>query len=472
MKSAKWAALPLLLLAACATTGRQGAADDSPPRLMSWSEQIAEREAWLEKRHGMLLDMMRRHGVGMWVVVNEEFHDDPLTQFIAPPRPYAGNRDIFVFVDAGPEGLKRVALSGYSEATLARFFELPEEGRKPQEILADLNTRYQPRTIALGIGGKRGVTRSLTKDSYAFLVESLGAEAEARFVSAAPLIEEYLDTRIPEEWLHYQRLVMLTEAVVKEAFSPEVVVPGKTTVGDVRRFLYDRLWALGVDTWFQPDLRVQRKGADGASSRGFLAPAKEDVVILRGDLLHVDFGITYMGLNSDWQKMAYVLNEGETDAPEGLNRALANTIELQDALMLRASRPGRTSAQVYTQTMAEMKEKGIEAMVYSHPLGNQGHALGASIDFRSASRQEEAKTLRLGSYIAIELNTATSVPEWDGQKVFVMQEDPAYLTEEGWKFFVSRQESFYLLGRDGQGGQRSQGAKGGKGVTTRGMPML
>ncbi len=467
MKSAKWAALPLLFLAACTTTGRNTPAS-KVPALLPWSAQIAERESWLELRHGLLLEMMRRHDVGMWVVVNEEFHDDPLTPFVAPPRPYAGNRDIFVFVDAGAEGLKRVALTSYSEATLERFFELPAENRKPQDVLADLNARYQPKTIALGIGGKRGVTRSLTRDSYAFLVESLGKEAEARFVSAAPLIEEYLDTRLPEEWKHYQLLVHLTDTVVQEAFSPKVVVPGKTTVGDVRRFLYDRLWELGVDTWFQPDLRVQRKGQDRATSRGFLAPSKEDVVIQRGDLLHVDFGITYMGLNSDWQKMAYVLNEGETDVPDGLKRALANTMTLQDALMRRASRPGRSSADVYEQTMAEMKEKGIEAMVYSHPLGNQGHALGASIDFRAATRQEAPKLLRKGSYIAIELNTATAVPEWDGQKVYVMMEDPAYLTEDGWFFFVPRQEAFYLLGgKDGAG----TGPKD-KGVTTRGMPML
>jgi Xaa-Pro aminopeptidase len=427
------------------------------PTLLPWSQQLAVREAWLEKRHALLLEMMRRHGVGMWIILNEEFHDDPLTPFVAPPRPYAGNRDIFVFVDAGAEGLKRVALTGYAEAGLKRFFELPAEGRPAREVLAELDARYQPRAIGLGIGGRRGVTRSLTRDGYAFLVEALGAEAEARFVSAAPLIEEYLDTRLPEEWEHYRTLVALTEAVVKEAFSPEVVVPGRTTVGDVRRWLYDRLWELGVDTWFQPDLRVQRKGMVNATSRGFLAPSPEDVVIQRGDLLHVDFGITYLGLNSDWQKMAYVPREGETDVPEGLKRALANTHALQDALMLRASRPGRSSAEVYEQTMAEMKEKGIEAMVYCHPLGNQGHALGAHIDFRSASRKEEPRPLREGSYIAIELNTATAVPEWDGQKVFIMQEDPAYLTAEGWKFFVPRQESLYLLGP--------------KGFTTRGAPL-
>ena len=456
MRCRSLAVLAWVLLAACATPGRRGTVADAP-RLLPWSEQIAAREAWLEKRHALLLEMMRRHGVGMWIILNEEFHDDPLTQFVAPPRPYAGNRDVFVFVDAGAEGLKRVALTGYAEASLKRFFELPEEGRTLREVLAELDTRYQPKSIGLGIGGSRGVTRSLTRDGYAFLLALLGAGAEARFVSAAPLIEEYLDTRLPEEWEHYRTLVALTEAVVKEAFSPAVVVPGKTTVGDLRRWLYDRLWELGVDTWFQPDLRVQRKGQVNASSRGFLAPATEDVVIQRGDLLHVDFGITYLGLNTDWQKMAYVPRDGETDVPEGLKRALANTHALQDALMLRASRPGRSSADVYAQTMAEMKEKGIEAMVYSHPLGNQGHALGAHIDFRSASRKEEPKLLREGSYIAIELNTATAVPEWDGQKVFVMQEDPAYLSGEGWKFFVPRQEAFYFIGSQG--------------FTTRGAPI-
>jgi Xaa-Pro aminopeptidase len=113
-----------------------------------------------------------------------------------------------------------------------------------------------------------------------------------------------------------------------------------------------------------------------------------------------------------------------------------------------ASRPNKTVGEVYEQTMAAMKEKGIEAQIYSHPIGNQGHGLGASIDFRAARRGDEAaaaKRLRPDSYISIELNTLTPVPEWDGQKVFIMMEDDAYLTDEGWKFFRPRQERFYLI---------------------------
>ncbi len=374
------------------------------PALLSWSEQMAERDAWLERRHEMLLPMMRRHGIEMWIVVNEEFHDDPLTEYVAPARPYTGRRDVFVFVDAGDDGLRKVAATGYWEENVARFFESPIDPLPAAAGLRTLFEEHDPSAIGRGYGGRGGMTRSLTYDSHAFLAEAMGPVAAGRFVSAEPLIEEYLATRIPEEREHYARLVELTEWVTRRALSNEVIEPGTTTVGDVRRFMYDALWAAGVETWFQPDLRVQRRGMERVGSRGFLAVAPEATVIERGDLVHVDFGISYMGLDSDWQKMAYVLQPGETDAPDGLKAALANTMALQDALTQRASRPGRTVGDVYARTMAEMEEAGITAQIYSHPLGNHGHGLGPSIDFRSSgSSDAAARVLVEGSYISIEM---------------------------------------------------------------------
>lgn len=431
--------LLLLLLAATPLAGE-------PAPLPPWSRQIEIRDAWLEKRHSMLLEMMRRHDIDMWIVVNEEFHDDPLTHLVAPARPYAGNRDIFVFADAGEKGLARHAIVGYAEESVQRFFEAPDDPKPAREALPLLFERYDPERIGLGIGGGRGVTRSLTYDTRLFLEESMGPKAAARFVSAADLIEEYLDTRIPEELELYRSIVERTDSLVRRALSNEVITPGKTTVGDVRRWLYDELWNQRLTTWFQPDIRVQRRGMKNDTSRGFLAVSPETIVIQRGDILHIDFGISFMGLHSDWQKMAYVLREGETAPPAGLTRALKNTNTLQDALMT-ISRPGKTNAEVYQETMRQMEEAGIQAQIYSHPLGNQGHALGASIDFRSARRENAPapKRLRKGSYIAIELNTLTPVKEWDDQPLYVMQEDPAHLTDDGWKFFVPRQEAYYLV---------------------------
>ena len=434
-----------VVLCACAHPPATPARAADSGVLPAWSEQIRIREEWLTHRHALLLDMMRRHNVGMWIVVNEEFHDDPLTQFVAPPRPYAGNRDLFVFVDAGADGLKRYAVTGFWEETLSRYFETDRDSKKWNEAMKALWEKYRPKTIALSIDGHRGVTRSLTRSSYDALAEAMGPEAKARFVPAELLIEEYSDTRLPEEAEVYRRMVALTESLTRRALSSEVITPGTTRVGDVRRWLFDRAWELGVSLWFQPDLRVQRKGQAPDMSRGFLAIADEGVVIQPGDVLHLDFGFTFMGLNTDFQRMAYVLRPGETAAPAGLEAALANTRALQNALMRDEARPGRLSSDVYDGTMARMKAQGIEAQIYSHPLGFQGHALGPSIDMRAAARKDTPRPLRPGSYISVELNTRTGVPEWGGQTVFMMEEDPAHLEPDGYHFFAEQQQHLFLV---------------------------
>ena len=125
--------------------------------LLPWSQQITLREDWLTKRHALLLPMMRRHKIGMWIVVNEEFHDDPLSQYVAPPRPYTGNRDFFVFIDAGEQGLKKFAITGYTEENLARFFDAPfTEPRPPATTLRSMESRCaNPEQLFHKLPGRR-----------------------------------------------------------------------------------------------------------------------------------------------------------------------------------------------------------------------------------------------------------------------------------------------------------------------------
>jgi hypothetical protein len=118
LKAGSLMSVPFALLVLAGAGGCRmpaGAQPEPPaqsPELLPWSEQVRIREGWLETRHGMLLEMMRRHDIGMWIVVNEEFNDDPLTQFVAPPRPYTGHSDLFIFVDTGHE-LRREAKTGF-----------------------------------------------------------------------------------------------------------------------------------------------------------------------------------------------------------------------------------------------------------------------------------------------------------------------------------------------------------------------
>ena len=447
MKSKVLAAGLLLLFVSISTVSICAQRVEPLPKLLSLREQQAVREGWLKKRFDtMLLPMMRRNNVAMWIVTNEEFHSDPVTAHIAPPLPYVGRRDFFVFADRGGDKLDRIAIVRYPEEHLKYFFEvLNPPGKDIATTLRRVVEERSPKTIALNMGGMRGATDGLTYEAYKFLTESVGPNYASRFVSAAPLIVEYMDTRVPEELEHYRTAVALTDILTQRAFSNEVITPGKTTVGDVRWWFLQQVNNLGLDVWFQPDLRVQRRNTETGKTQQFLSVSEESVVIQRGDVIHIDCGLNYMGLSTDWQKMGYVLREGETDVPEGLKKALTNTNRLQDALFTHI-KAGAKGHEVYDATMADMQKLGIEAMIYSHSVGNQGHALGASIDFRRASAGASIEPpFREGSYTSIELNTSTPVAEWGGQKVTIMMEDDAYLTKDGMKWFRPRQTSFYVI---------------------------
>lgn len=416
------------------------------PKLLTQRQQMDVREGWLKLRFDNLLPMMTKHKVDMWIVVNEEFHSDPVTDFIVPPIPMVGRRDFFVFISRGDK-LERYAIVRYQEERLKNHYTvLSPPNAEIGTTIKKLVEERDPQTIALNYKGTRGAAVGLTYDAYQFLATAVGEKFEKRFVPAQTLITDFLDTRLPDELEHFRTAVLATDVITRRAFSNEVITPGKTTVGDVRWWMMQQLNDLGVTTWFQADLRVQRRAAptQTAGAANFLEVASESVVLQRGDVIHVDFGMTYMGLNTDWQKMGYILLPGEKTVPAGLQVALKNTNRLQDILFSFA-RPGMTGAEVYEKTMAKCKEQGIQAMIYSHPVGAQGHGLGASIDFRRSAIPGQEERIRLGSYLAVELNTSTPVPEWNNQAVTMMAEDDAYMTETGYQWFRPRQTEFYVI---------------------------
>ena len=372
----------LILLFAVDLLGQNRSNEPIPamPKLLSQREQMDVREAWLKKRlDTLLLPMMQRSGVDVWIVVNEEFHPDPVTEHIVPPIPMVGRRDFFVFIDRGGK-LEKYAVVRYLEERLNNHYTVMSPARNDiPGVLKKLVDERNPKTIALNFGGGRGQQNGLTQDGYKFLAETLGPENEKKFVPAAKLLTEFFDTRLPDELEHYRQAVLATDVITRRAFSNEVIKPGKTTVGDVRWWMMQQINNLGLTTWFQADLRVQRQAKTTGTSQQFLEVADESVVLERGDLIHVDFGLIYMGLSTDWQKHGYILKPGEKDAPAGLKAALKNTNRLQD-IMFNIARPGMRGSEVYDGALAECKKQGIDAMIYSHPIGAQGHGLGASID--------------------------------------------------------------------------------------------
>jgi len=425
------------------------------PELLGMRDQYEVRLEWLDERYDMLPGLMREHDVDMWIVVSEEFHPDPVIQYVAPPLHYTRRRDVLVFVDDGSDRIAAYSDYWRPTADYARFIEpfpSPRNARGIQETRSGLRAlweEHRPERIALDTGGRRGQDSGVTHDAYIFLAEALGPEAESRFVPAAGLVESYLDTRIPEELEHYRELVRATDVIAQRALSNVVITPGETRAADIKWFFEETIAELGVGgvPWFEIHVAVQRFDPDSGEMIPYVHPAPDDLVFQRGDIIHLDCGFDYMGLASDWQKVAYILREGETEVPAGLVTALENANRVHEAFA-SAPRPGMTGWEA-TLAIAERLE-GVDFLpsLYSHPIGNHGHGLGPSINARNmdlSSPPEHDSVLRDGSYRSVEFSATTAIPEYDGGEVRIPMEDDAYLAADGYEYFVPYQTDWYVI---------------------------
>ncbi len=424
------------------------------PPLLGLREQYEKRLEWLQKKHGTLPSMMRDHGVEMWIVVNHEFDNDPVTEYVAPDRRYTERRGALVFVDGGDEGLHAYADLRRPNQDVARFFRpfpAPRDQRGFQDSDAGLRAiydTYDPATVALDMGGRRGQDSGLTRDGYRWVLSVLGAGVEGRVVPAAELVEEYFDTRLPEELEQYRLLFEVTDLLTRRALSNEVIEPGVTRAVDLKWWWEQQVADLGSgsDTWFEVHTAVQRFDSATGSMIEYVHPAPDDYVYQRGDIIHWDTGFNYMGFASDWQKVAYVLRDGEDAVPEGLQRALDNANRVHEAFR-SAPRPGMSGREATQAIVGALEGVEFDYSVYSHPLGFQGHALGPSIHSSLLVAESDAwdSVLRPGSYRSIEFSATTEIPEFGGGRLTVPMEDGGYLTPTGYEYLRPYQTEWYLI---------------------------
>ncbi len=271
----------------------------------------------------------------------------------------------------------------------------------------------------------------------------------AKVVSGEKLSVRWLETRTPAEIALYDNLCRLAHTIIAEGFSEAVIQPGSTTTDDVVWWYRERVAALKLDTWFHPTVDVQRPDPANAENNRSFATRPATDVILPGDLLHVDFGITYLGLNTDTQELAYVLKPGETEAPAYLRKALATGNRLQDILTSHF-REGRTGNEVLAAALAQAKKEGIVPSIYSHPVGYHGHAAGPAIgmwDMQNGVPGNGDYPLHPNTAYAIELNARVKLPEWGGKEIRVMLEENAVYTPQGVRYLDGRQQQLLLIPR-------------------------
>ncbi|MEM6286221.1 MAG: M24 family metallopeptidase [Bacteroidota bacterium] len=416
------------------------------PNILSMRERAEVQDRWLVERLDTVVPMlMRREGVDLWIVAAREYNEDPVIETMLPATWLAARRrTVLVFHDDGT-AVERLAVARYDVGPFPRAWD-PEAEPDQWARVAEIVAARDPQRIAVNRSATFALADGMTASEFEGLREALAPRYRERIVSGENLAIGWLETRTEAELAAYAHVVHLARAILHEGLSEAAVTPGVTTTDDLAWWYRDRVRALGLATWFHPGVSVQRAAA--ARSDDFSGRPEADV-IQPGDLLWVDFGIAYLGLHTDTQQMAYVLRPDETEAPAGLVAGLAAANRVQDLLTAEFA-SGRSGNAILASALAAAQAEGLQATIYTHPIGLHGHGAGPTIglwDQQGGVPGRGDYPLHPNTAHAIELNVVAPVAEWGGQEIRFMLEEDAVFDGEATTYLDPRQETLLLIPR-------------------------
>lgn len=420
-------------------------------KVLSMRERAALRDQWLDQRLTHVLPaLMRREGIDMWLIMAREYNEDPVIRTMLPATWLsARRRTILLIYDQGAgKPLETLAIARYDVGK--RFAKAWDKETQPEQWqqLATLIEERNPQKIAINRSAHFALADGLSASEHEAFMKHLSPALKERVCSGERLSIGWLETRTPEEMRVYRHICRIAHEIIAEGFSEAVIQVGVTSTEDIVWWYRERIRERKLQAWFHPSVSIQR--ADPASqeeARSF-SQRPEAEVVQPGDLLHVDFGITYLGLNTDTQQHAYVLKEGETAPPEDLVEALAIGNRLQD-ILTGTFKTGRTGNEMLSMARKQALAEGITPSIYTHPIGYHGHGAGPTIGLWD---QQEGVPIR-GDYplfpntaYSIELNASVPIDSW-GKTIRIMLEEDAYFDGNSVHYIDGRQTRLLLIPR-------------------------
>ena len=421
------------------------------PAVLTVREQAAVVDSWLEDRmQNLLPSLMTETGIDFWIVVSREYNEDPVIRTLLPATWHAARRrTILVMYQPSPNApVEGFAVARYDVGKSFKKAWDPEAQPDQWKALMDLIQAKKPKKIGLNFAKDYGHADGLTHFDYTELMRILPKAEQAKVVSAQTLAVRWLETRTAAEMATYKHIQELAHYIIAEGLSERVITPGATTTDDVVWFYREKIKEMKLDTWFHPTVDIQRPDPSSQEASRSFAVRPSDAVILPGDLLHIDFGISYLRLNTDTQELAYVLKPGETEVPTYLQEALQVGNRLQDILTTNYA-TGKTGNQILKDARIQMEKEGIRGTIYTHPLGFYGHSAGPTIgmwDNQGDTPGAGDFPLHAHTGYAIELNAVVYVKEWN-KDVRIMLEEGAYFDGTKVTYFNGRQRSILAIPR-------------------------
>ncbi|KAI5120926.1 hypothetical protein M0805_002906 [Coniferiporia weirii] len=409
---------------------------DEPARYSSLPTLRAQADvldAWTQERLDGLPDLMRRYGVDAWLMSQREHAEDTIWWSIKPATAFAAHRRTVVLFHTNAS-----SLAGKPNP----LTWIDNTGAVWPELRAILE-QYAPRRIAVNVDRDIAFAGGMHVGEMEVLKEELGERWTSKFVNVPMLAVEFVSRRVPGQIAYFRKMQETVWAMLEEAFSERVVVPGETTTEDLEWWFREKMQEQNVSTWNQPRVKV----LDASSFPGWSGSGS---TVHEGDVLHVDFGISAMNMHTDTQHLGYVLrsSEGESTVPAGLVVGMRKANRMQ-SILLEEMKAGRTGNEVLAACNMRMEQENIEGQVYTHPLGDFAHAPGATIGFTNLPKYVPVYgelPLLPETYYSVELFARHFVPERNESLRFMLEENVHWVNETGrWEFVRGRQERYHLF---------------------------
>ena len=395
----------------------------------------------------LLPKLMEETGIDMWVIITREYNEDPIIKTLLPPTWLnARRRTILAFYyDKNEKNLEKVAIARYSFGKNIPSIWNKDEEPDQMKALVKFIEEKNPNKIGLNYSDHFALADGIVKTDYELLLDNMSNSLSKKVVSAEELAVRWIETRTEKEMIIYDQLVEITHGIINEAFSTKVITPGVTTTNDVVWWMREKVKKLGLKTWFHPTIDVQRN--EVSDLYAFDGESKFDI-ILPGDLIHCDFGISYLTLNTDCQELAYVLKPDETEAPDYLVKALDEGNRVQD-IFTDLFEHKKTGNQILKEALEQGRKEGFRPQIYTHPLGTFGHSAGTTLgmwDSQGGVPFTGDFPMNYNTVYAIELNTKVFIEEWN-KDIRVMLEEAGVFEEKGFRYVNGRQTELILVGR-------------------------